>query len=137
MGLAGKQTHYKKNIQIWKNLNFFIFSTHFRTVIILNKIPWPLQSMLKLGSTVLKIFFPDNTSDITYLYGYVVAELWVTEHSSFMKDFLSFTTKNIHPFNIPSKEIDLFLFILAICKFWPVKFSKTQKELFQKYLLTS
>ena len=50
-----------------------------------------------------------------------MAELCVTEHSGFMKDVVSFTTKNIHPFDAFSVEIDLFLSKLAICEYLPVK----------------
>ena len=58
-----------------------------------------------------------------------MAELWVTEHLGFMKDFVSFTMKNSHPFDVSSIEIDLFLSNLAIGYFLPVKYLKTQKEL--------
>ena len=56
-----------------------------------------------------------------------MAKLGVTKHSGFMKDFVSFITKNIHPFDVSSVEIDLFLLKSAICKFLPVKFSKDSK----------
>ena len=42
------------------------------------------------------------------------------------KDFVSFAMKNIHPFDVASTEIYLFLFKLAICEFLPLKFSNTQ-----------
>ena len=45
--------------------------------------------------------------------------------------------KNHSSFNVSSVEMDLFLFKLAICEFFSVKFSKTQKELLQMYFLTS
>ena len=51
-------------------------------------------------STVLKIFSPDNRSAIAHLNKWVMAELWITEYSDFMKDFLSITMKNIHPFHV-------------------------------------
>ena len=38
-----------------------------------------------------------------------------------MKYFVSFTMKIIHPFDVSSIEIDLFLFKLAICELLPVK----------------
>ena len=64
-----------------------------------------------------------------------MAELFVTEYLGFMNDFKSFTKKNSHTFDVSSYETDLLLFKLAICKLLPVKFSKTQKELLQSYLL--
>ena len=61
-----------------------------------------------------------------------------SRYSGFMKDFVSFTMKIIHLFDVSSSiETDLFLFKLAICEFLSVKFSKTQKELLQTYLLIS
>ena len=56
-----------------------------------------------------------------------MAKLGVTKHSGFKKDFVSFITKNIYPFDVSSVEIDMFLLKPAICKFLPVKFSKDSK----------
>ena len=49
-----------------------------------------------------KYIFFRYTSAISHLYGYIcmTAELWVTEHWGFMKDFVSFTVKYIHPFSV-------------------------------------
>ena len=35
-----------------------------------------------------------------------MAELWVIEHSGFMKDLISFTMKNSNSFDVCSTEID-------------------------------
>ena len=99
-----KSKQCMKIIQNWENLNSLIFSTHFRTVIISNKMAWLLHSSLWFRFIVRKIFFPDNTSAIAHLYGCTMAELWVTDHSGFMKDFVSSTKKNIDPFDISSIE---------------------------------
>ena len=58
----------KKTYKIEKALTSLLFSTHFQTVVY-------LQSLLSLGSTALKVFFPDNTSSIAHLYGCAMAEL--------------------------------------------------------------
>ena len=128
MGSVGKLTRYKKNIQNWENLNFLIFLTHFRTVTIWNKIQCPLQGLLQLGSTVLKTFFKDNTSPIARLYGCIMVKLWVTKHSSFMKNFVSFTMKNIHPFDVSSIEIDLFLLKSTVFEFFQWNFLQLKRN---------
>ena len=94
-GSAVKEAQYKNNIQKWENRNFLIFSIHLRTAIISNKIPWPLQSLLYLGSTVLNIFFPDNTSAISFPFVWMryMAELWVTEFQASWKTSYDFQWK--------------------------------------------
>ena len=136
LGLAVKQTQYKKNIKIRENPKLLIFSTYFRAVNISKKISWPLMSSLWLSFTVLNMFFfSDNVSAVTHFYRCIMAKLWFTEHSGFMKDFRSFTMKNNYLFNVSSIHADLFLFKLAICKFLSIKSSKTQKQLVQMCFL--
>ena len=94
----------KKNCR-WIILLIYICLLHFQTVTISNKIPCPLQSLLQLQSIVLQIFFKDNTSSIAHLYGCIMVKHWVTEHSRFMKRFVWFTMKNIHPFNVSSIDM--------------------------------
>ena len=124
-----------------KNFNLLIFRPTFEP---LSQKKWPLsvkKNLLALSwfvitrSTVLKIFFSDNTSAISHLYRCIMAEFWITEYSGFMKNFLSLTMKNIHPFDVSSIEKDLFLFKLAICKFLLLKFPRTQKGLLETYFL--
>ena len=95
------------------------------------------KTCIKKGSTALKIFSPVNTSAITHLYRFVMAELLITKYLGFIKDFLSLTRENIHPFGAFSIETDLFLFKLAICEFFLLKFCKTQKAFSETYLKIS
>ena len=124
LGLAGKQTQYRKNIKNWENYNFLIFSSHFWTVIISSKIQWPRKSSLWLGSTVLKVFFQDNTWAFAHFYGCVMVEVWLTEHSCFKKDFLSFTMKKVILLMFFHRDRSVFI-KLTTCEFLRVKFSKT------------
>ena len=122
----------RKIYKIEKKL-FNHFFDLFLTVIVSNKIMWPLESVIK-EFTVLKIFFSNSIPASDHLYGCIMEELWVTVYSGFMKDFVSFTMKNTHRFDIPFIDADLLLFKHAICKLLPVKFSQ---ELLQTYLLIS
>ena len=117
----------RKIYTLEKNLPFLFFRPTFKMSLYQIKSHGPYRNHYN-RSTVLKIFFPDNMSPVAHLYEWVMPELWVIEHSGFMKAFVSFTMKNIHSFNVPSLQIDLFLFKLAICDFLPMKFSKTQKN---------
>ena len=110
MGSAGKQTQYKKNMQNWGNVNFLILSTHFRYFNKQNPVVPSEFVITRVHCT--KNNFLDNMLAIAHLYGCDMAELWVTEYSGFMKDFVSFRTKNMHPFDV---------FKLAICEFLPMK----------------
>ena len=102
------------------------------------------KNYIKLGSTSLKNFSPDNQSAIAYLYGFVMGKLLITiSYSCFIKDFLSLTRKNIHPFGVfliifPCFDRDdLFLFKLAICEFFLLTLHKKMrfsvKDFFSKY----
>ena len=92
------------------------------------------QSSLQLWSTVLNVFFPDITSAIPHLHVCTMADLWITEYSGFMKNFVSSMMKNIHPSDIFSIETDLFLFKLAIYEFLSVKFKRNCSKRICKYL---
>ena len=131
MGLAKKQMQYKKNIQNCEKL----FPPTFETLLHRRKYCGPFRIHYN-WSTVLKIFFSDNTSAIAHLHGCVLAELWLTQHSNFIKDFVSLKMKNIYCFDVSPMEIALFLFKLAIYKFLPMKLSKTQKDIIQMYFFT-
>ena len=80
-----------------KILNYLISTIYFQTLIICSKMPVDPSEVV---ITVQKKFLPDNTSAVAHLYEMCMAELWITEYSGFMKDFVSFTMKNIHPFYV-------------------------------------
>ena len=125
----------RKIYTIEKNLPLLFFRPTFKMSLYQIKSHGPYRNRYN-WSTVLKIFFPDNMSPIAHLYECVMPELWVIEHSGFMKAFVSFSMKNTHPFNVPSIQIDLFLFKLTICDFLQMKFSDS-KEWLQMYSLIS
>lgn len=112
LGLAAKQTPYKESIQNWENLIFIFFDPLLNRYYIKQNTVATSEFIITRAHCTKEIFL-GNMSAIANIYGCVISELWIADSSGFKKDLVSFTIKNIHPFNVSLIETDLLLSKLA------------------------
>ena len=92
-GSGAKHFQCKKNIPNWEKFNFLFLWSTLESFILKKNPVVPADFVINRFTVSIMLFYSDSMSAIVRFYGCIMAEVWITEYSGFMKDFLvPFTT---------------------------------------------